>query len=58
MREYGSITTLQACEEIYAFRASGIVYSLKKKGYNIITEMVNIPGRKYKVARYSLIEED
>ena len=55
LQEKGSITSWEAIKEYGATRLSGIIYNLKDKGYNIITEMEDFTDRygdKSKFARY------
>ena len=40
LKEYGSITSLEAIEKYSATRLSAIIFNLKKRGYNIETIML------------------
>ncbi len=60
LQEKGSITSLQAIELYGATRLSGIIFKLKKEGYNIITRYDNDTLDKYgnrcSFANYVLVE--
>lgn len=61
IREHGSITTKQAFEDLGCTRLSGRVYDLRKKGYNVQTDVIEVPkrdGKTARVARYFLREGD
>lgn len=45
MREHGSITQLEALNELAVFRLASRISSLKKKGYNIVGERVEVKNR-------------
>lgn len=52
------ISQREAIEKYQAYRLSGIVFRLKKRGYNIITNMEvskNLDGTTSNYARYILI---
>lgn len=52
------ISQREAIEKYQAYRLSGIVFRLKKRGYNIITNMEvskNLDGSTSNYARYVLI---
>ena len=52
------ISQREAIEKYQAYRLSGIVFRLKKRGYNIITNMEvskNLDGSTSNYARYILI---
>lgn len=52
------ISQREAIEKYQAYRLSGIVFRLKKRGYNIITNMEvskNLDGTTSNYARYVLI---
>ena len=58
--EYKSITPKEALENYGIYRLGGIIHTLRKSGYNIKTEFVNIefiPGQVRRCARYTLIKE-
>lgn len=59
LREKGSITSIQAFELYGATRLSGIIFDLKKEGYNIKTkdtDAVDRYGNKCTFANYILVE--
>lgn len=61
LEEKGSITSWEAIKEYGATRLSGIIYNLKDKGYDIITEMEEFTDRygdKSRFARYYLKKEE
>lgn len=45
MREYGSITQLDALQELGVMRLASRVSELKKRGYNIVGERVAVKNR-------------
>lgn len=45
LRENGSITSLEAIELYGATRLSGIIYVLRNRGYDIVTENVKLTDR-------------
>lgn len=60
MKEEGSISSMDAFGEFGATRLSGIIFALRKRGYNIETEIweyVNRYGRKIEFAKYILHED-
>ena len=62
LREHGSITQLEAYKRFPApiTRLSAVIYDLRKKGYNIVSEELtgaNCYGA-YRCAVYTLVEED
>lgn len=59
MREEGSITSMDAIREFGATRLSAIIFSLRKRGYDIRTVSEvgkNRYGNKMEYARYVLKE--
>ena len=59
--EHGSITLLSAIRDIGVLSLSSRISSLKKQGYPIVGEMVNVSnrwGETCKVKRYYMKEED
>lgn len=61
LREYGSITTLEAIEKLGCTRLSGRIYELRKEGYPIKSEIAKVPkrsGRMVYVTRYRMEEYD
>tara|TARA_Y100001973_G_C5208440_1_gene343453 strand:- start:9014 stop:9289 length:276 start_codon:yes stop_codon:yes gene_type:complete len=63
LKNYGSITSLEAIRDLGNTRLSATIFTLKKDGYNIDSDMVKVPTRFKKpngdsvfteVARYSL----
>jgi len=53
----GTITGLEALNNFGIYRLSSVIYKLRKKGFKIKTEMVNVKTRYGlgRVARYSLV---
>ena len=61
MQEHGSITSMDAFNDLGITRLSGRIFDLKKLGYGIKSTMeksVNKRGKEVKYARYSLVQED
>ena len=61
MRDFGSITALDAMREFGIMRLASRISDLKHRGYNITREFekgVNRYGEHTKYARYSLKEDD
>lgn len=61
MQKNGSITTLQAMNDLGCMRLSSRISELKKQGYNIKSEYVEGKNRyqeKVYYKRYSLIPDD
>lgn len=61
MRDFGSITALDAMREFGIMRLASRISDLKHRGYNITREFekgVNRYGEQTKYARYSLKEDD
>ena len=59
MKDFGSITTMQAFQDLGITRLSGRIYDLKALGYQIRTETVagrNRYGEKVHYFKYSLEE--
>ena len=59
LEKFGSITSLQAIQDLGNTRLSGTIYTLKRKGYNFKTESVSVPNRfggKTNVAKYYYIK--
>lgn len=57
IEEHGSITPLEAQHEIGCLRLGARIWDLRRDGYNIVSEMVEVPtrnGGKAVVARYRL----
>ena len=60
LKVMGSITSMEAFELYGATRLSAIIFSLRKKGYNIETHdgtCVDRFGHKCTFAKYTLIED-
>ena len=60
MKKYGSITQLQAYAELGVMRLPSRIFYIKRMGYNIITEMIEVEnrfGENCRVARYYLKEQ-
>lgn len=61
MRKFGGITSMEAFKEYGATRLSGLIFELRKRGFQIVTEMqsgVNRFGGSCCYAKYVLIEDD
>lgn len=60
LKEYGSITSMEAFERFHATRLAAVIFNLRKLGYNITTETCN--GRNeygpYTYAEYILEDEE
>lgn len=59
LEKYKTITSLEAIELYSATRLSAIIFNLRKRGYNIITEdlpFVDRFGTKSHYGKYILIE--
>ena len=56
LKEYGSITPMEALKYCGSFRLSAVIYNLKKEGYKFNTERVRVKTRDgfYYVAKYTL----
>ena len=52
LKQYGSITTMEAVREYQCFRLSARIYDLKASGHHITTEIVTRNGKQY--ANYKL----
>lgn len=60
LKENGSITQLEALNELGIFRLASRINDIKKEGHNIVGEMVEVLNRsqeKIKVKRYYLIKK-
>lgn len=60
MKEHGSITSMDAIKNFGATRLSAIIFSLRKRGYDIDTRMEvgkNRYGKTSEYARYVLNKE-
>lgn len=60
IKNHGSITPLEAIQHIGCMRLSARIADLKKRGYNIQTELQTVPTRDgtARVARYRLETEN
>ena len=59
LKEYGSITPLEALKELGSLRLGARIKDLRDEGYNISTELVYVPGRdgkRKRIAKYKLIK--
>ncbi len=58
MREHGTITSWDAIYHLGCTRLSGRIYEIKKMGYNIQKDMVDVPTRygHTRIAVYRLEE--
>ena len=60
MKQFGSITTLDAFNDLGITRLSAKIYDLKKQGYAIVDEMIKVKnrfGEEGHVKKYMLAEE-
>lgn len=56
MQQHGSITTLEARNELYIMATAARIFELKERGHNIHTVMVPATfGGRRKIARYVLM---
>ena len=61
IKSYGSITPIQAIQDLGNTRLAATIFELKDLGYNIKTEMIKVKnrfGRNTNVARYSFNRGD
>lgn len=67
LREFGSITSLEAIRDLGNTRLSATIFTLKEEGYNITTSDAKVPTRWTRddgsrktttVAKYTLTEPD
>ena len=59
IREHGSITPLEAQMELSVMRLASRISDLRKRGYNVSSEMVTVQnrfGEKCRVKRYRVEE--
>lgn len=52
LQKGGSVTPLFALREWGCFRLSSCIFKLKKRGYNIVTEIVNDTATGKRYAKY------
>ena len=60
LKEYGSITSLDAFKELGNTRLAATIFILKDQGYKFDTENISVPTRwndSATVARYTLCEK-
>jgi len=60
MKAFGSITSLQAFNDLGVTRLSGRIYDLREQGYHIRAEMKTVPRRNGEMAsvkEYSLVKK-
>ena len=64
LHEFGSITTLDGFRDLGNSRLSATIFTLRKKGHNIVSDYTDVPTRWFKdngdrkftqVVRYRLI---
>lgn len=56
LKKFGSITTLEARNELFIMGIAARIFELKQRGHNIITEMVPVYfGCNRRIARYVLL---
>lgn len=59
LKRYGTLTSMQAIELYGATRLSGIIFTLRKEGYNITTLDTSIKdryGTRKTIATYKLLD--
>lgn len=59
LKEYGSITSMEAFSRYHITRLSSIIYNLRKRGYDIHTFMIDgksALGASCKYAKYLYVE--
>ena len=59
LREHETITSLDAVLKLHNTRISATIFTLRQKGYNILTEQtngINAYGDKVEYATYRLVE--
>lgn len=57
--EFGSITQIQALQDLGCMRLASRISDLRKQGYNIVSEIVEVKnryGEKCRIKKYSLGE--
>ena len=57
IKQHGSITSMEAFEHLGVTRLSAVVYNLKNKGYDIVSEPEQVKtryGATATISRYSL----
>ena len=58
LQEHGSITSIEAIEKYGCTRLSAVIFKLRKRGYNIITEIIPFTdryGTKSNFGKYILV---
>ena len=60
IKDHGSITSLEAFQNLGCTRLSGRIYDLRQMGYDIKSEMKDVPARygRTRVAVYTLTDEE
>lgn len=60
IKQFGSITQLEALKDLGVMRLASRISDLKRQGYNIVSEIDSVNnrfGEKCYIKRYSLVEE-
>lgn len=61
MRDYGSITALEAIRDLGVYRLASRIHELRESGCGITSDFVQVPtryGDKTRIARYRLNEDN
>jgi hypothetical protein len=56
LKEFKSITALEALSEFRCFRLAARIKNLRDEGHHIHTEMVELPRGGQRIAEYTLIK--
>ena len=55
LKSGNTITSLEALQRYGCLRLAAVIHSLRKEGFDVGTEMVNVKGKT--IAEYSLLNE-
>lgn len=55
LKSGNTITSLEALQRYGCLRLAAVIHSLRKEGFDVNTEMVNVKGKT--IAKYSLLNE-
>ena len=58
IREFGSITPLEAIRDLGCYRLSARVHDLRKAGFNIVTTMIDVKNRYGGVSQIAKYTEE
>ena len=61
IQDFGSITPLDALKDLGIFRLGARVFELREQGYNVETDMIEVPNRyggKTRIAKYTMGEKE